>query len=208
MDKKRAAVFSCGDDHGMGADRSGCSGGSRSGGSVPGGSVAGGFISRVSVSSAAADVCANGFHQGCPVPCKRRRLSHRAGHDRHSRIHGECGGYAAANGNRTAGHRESDSIRSTFLQRSLRGNLRFVDLGGGRFKAVISLKLPVVPKVSVMSSPTRLVIDLLKNYASKKALSLIIDNILKDTINNTSVLLQNRMNKDNVLVSWKRILKG
>lgn len=46
-------------------------------------------------------------------------------------------------------------------------NLRFVDLGGGRFKAVVSLKLPVAPKVSVMSSPTRLVIDLLKNYASK-----------------------------------------
>lgn len=47
-------------------------------------------------------------------------------------------------------------------------NLRFVDLGGGRFKAVISLKLPIMPKVSVMSSPTRLVIDLLKNYESKK----------------------------------------
>jgi len=41
----------------------------------------------------------------------------------------------------------------------------------------------------------------------KKALSLIIDNILKDTINNTSVLLQNRMNKDNVLVSWKKNIK-
>ena len=46
-------------------------------------------------------------------------------------------------------------------------NLRFIDLGGGRFKAVISLKLPIMPKVSVMQSPTRLVIDLLKNYESK-----------------------------------------
>jgi len=46
-------------------------------------------------------------------------------------------------------------------------SLRFVDLGGGRFKAVIALKLPVMPKVNVMTSPTRLVIDLLKNYESK-----------------------------------------
>jgi len=46
-------------------------------------------------------------------------------------------------------------------------NLRFVDLGGGRLKAVIALKLPVQPKVSVMSSPTRLVIDLQKYYESK-----------------------------------------
>ena len=46
-------------------------------------------------------------------------------------------------------------------------NLRFVDLGGGRFKAVIALKLPILPKISVMQSPTRLVIDLLKNYDSK-----------------------------------------
>ena len=46
-------------------------------------------------------------------------------------------------------------------------NLRFVDLGGGRFKAVISLKLPVKPKVVVMQSPTRLVIDLQKNYESQ-----------------------------------------
>ena len=45
-------------------------------------------------------------------------------------------------------------------------NLRFVDLGGGRFKAVISLKLPIMPKVGVMQSPTRLVVDLLKNYDS------------------------------------------
>ena len=45
--------------------------------------------------------------------------------------------------------------------------LRFVDLGGGRFKAVVSLKLPVLPKVSVLSSPNRLVIDLLKNYQSR-----------------------------------------
>ena len=46
-------------------------------------------------------------------------------------------------------------------------SLRFVDLGGGRFKAVIALKLPILPKVGVMQSPTRLVIDLLKNYDSK-----------------------------------------
>ncbi len=46
-------------------------------------------------------------------------------------------------------------------------NLHFVDLGGGRFKAVLALKLPVAPKINVMSSPTRLVIDLLKNYESK-----------------------------------------
>ena len=46
-------------------------------------------------------------------------------------------------------------------------NLRFVDLGGGRFKAVISLKLPIMPKVGVMQSPTRLVVDLLKTYDSK-----------------------------------------
>jgi exopolysaccharide biosynthesis protein len=45
--------------------------------------------------------------------------------------------------------------------------LRFVDLGGGRVKAVISLKLPVLPKVSLLSSPNRLVIDLLKNYQSR-----------------------------------------
>ena len=45
--------------------------------------------------------------------------------------------------------------------------LRFVDLGGGRFKAVVSLKLPVLPKVSMLSSPNRLVIDLLKNYQSR-----------------------------------------
>ena len=46
-------------------------------------------------------------------------------------------------------------------------NLRFVDLGGGRFKAVISLKLPIMPKIGVMQSPTRLVVDLLKTYDSK-----------------------------------------
>ena len=45
--------------------------------------------------------------------------------------------------------------------------LRFVDLGGGRFKAVVSLKLPVLPKVSMLGSPNRLVIDLLKNYQSR-----------------------------------------
>ena len=45
--------------------------------------------------------------------------------------------------------------------------LRFVDLGGGRFKAVVSLKLPVLPKVSMLSSPNRLVIDLLKNSQSR-----------------------------------------
>ena len=45
--------------------------------------------------------------------------------------------------------------------------LRFVDLGGGRFKAVVSLKQPVLPKVSMLSSPNRLVIDLLKNYQSR-----------------------------------------
>ncbi len=45
--------------------------------------------------------------------------------------------------------------------------LRFVDLGGGRFKAVVSLKLPVLPKVSMLSSPNRLVVDLLKNYQSR-----------------------------------------
>jgi len=46
-------------------------------------------------------------------------------------------------------------------------NFRFVDLGGGRLKAVISLKLPVQPKISVMNSPKRLVIDLQKYYESK-----------------------------------------
>lgn len=45
--------------------------------------------------------------------------------------------------------------------------LRFTDLGGGRLKAVISLKLPVLPKISALSSPPRLVIDLLKNYQSR-----------------------------------------
>ncbi len=45
--------------------------------------------------------------------------------------------------------------------------LSLVDFGGGRFKAIIGLKLPVLPKVSLLSSPTRLVIDLLKAYESK-----------------------------------------
>ena len=45
--------------------------------------------------------------------------------------------------------------------------IRFVDLGGGRFKAIVSLKQTVLPKISVLASPTRLVIDLLKNYQSK-----------------------------------------
>lgn len=45
--------------------------------------------------------------------------------------------------------------------------IQFSDFGGGRFKAIISLKLPVLPKVSVLGSPNRLVLDLLKNYASK-----------------------------------------
>ncbi len=46
-------------------------------------------------------------------------------------------------------------------------NFRFVDLGGGRSKAVIALKIPVLPRISIMTSPTRLVIDLLKSYESK-----------------------------------------
>lgn len=46
-------------------------------------------------------------------------------------------------------------------------NLRFVDLGGGRVKAVIALKLPVLPKISSMSNPTRLVLDLQKSYDSQ-----------------------------------------
>lgn len=45
--------------------------------------------------------------------------------------------------------------------------IQFVDLGGGRFKAIVSLKQTVLPKISVLASPTRLVIDLLKNYQSK-----------------------------------------
>ena len=45
--------------------------------------------------------------------------------------------------------------------------LRFVDLGGGQFKAVVPLKMAVLPKVSQLSSPPRLVIDLLKNYQSR-----------------------------------------
>ena len=45
--------------------------------------------------------------------------------------------------------------------------LRFVDLGGGQFKAVVSLKMAVLPKASLLSSPPRLVIDLLKNYQSR-----------------------------------------
>lgn len=44
----------------------------------------------------------------------------------------------------------------------------FTDLGGGRFKGVISLKLPVLTKVSVLQDPARLVLDLLKNYDSRK----------------------------------------
>ncbi len=61
--------------------------------------------------------------------------------------------------------------RSTVAQMSFNDpfidKLRFVDLGGGRFKAVVSLKQTVLPKVSALSSPTRLVIDLLKNYQSQ-----------------------------------------
>ena len=61
--------------------------------------------------------------------------------------------------------------RSTVAQMSFNDpfvdKLRFVDLGGGRFKAVISLKQTVLPKVSTLISPHRLVIDLLKNYQSQ-----------------------------------------
>ena len=61
--------------------------------------------------------------------------------------------------------------RSTVAQMSFNDpfvdKLRFVDLGGGRFKALISLKQTVLPKVSTLSSPHRLVIDLLKNYQSQ-----------------------------------------
>lgn len=45
--------------------------------------------------------------------------------------------------------------------------LNLVDFGGGQFKAIITLKLPVLAKVSLLSSPPRLVLDLLKNYESK-----------------------------------------
>ena len=45
--------------------------------------------------------------------------------------------------------------------------VQFTDFGGGRFKAIISLKLPILPRVSVLASPNRLVVDLLKNYESK-----------------------------------------
>jgi len=45
--------------------------------------------------------------------------------------------------------------------------MRLVDLGGGRLKAIVSLKLPVYPKVQVMSAPTRLVVDLQKSYDYK-----------------------------------------
>jgi exopolysaccharide biosynthesis protein len=45
--------------------------------------------------------------------------------------------------------------------------MNLVNLGGGRFKAVIALKMPVLPKVSLLSSPTRLVVDLLKTYKSE-----------------------------------------
>lgn len=45
--------------------------------------------------------------------------------------------------------------------------LRFTDLGGGRLVATVSLKIPVMPKVSILSSPPRLVIDLQKTYESK-----------------------------------------
>lgn len=61
--------------------------------------------------------------------------------------------------------------RSTVAQMSFNDQfvdkLRFEDLGGGRFKAVISLKQTALPKVSTLSSPTRLVIDLLKTYQSQ-----------------------------------------
>lgn len=41
----------------------------------------------------------------------------------------------------------------------------------------------------------------------KKALTSIIDNILKNTVSNVITLLHNRMNKDNVLVGWKENIK-
>jgi exopolysaccharide biosynthesis protein len=46
-------------------------------------------------------------------------------------------------------------------------SIRFTDLGGGRLKAIISLKIPVQPKISTMGSPNRIVIDLQKYYESK-----------------------------------------
>lgn len=46
-------------------------------------------------------------------------------------------------------------------------SIRFTDLGGGRLKAVIPLKLPVLPRVTLMSAPTRLVIELQKSYESR-----------------------------------------
>lgn len=42
--------------------------------------------------------------------------------------------------------------------------LQFTDLGAGRLKIYVPLKYPVVPRVSQLSSPTRLVVDLLKTY--------------------------------------------
>ena len=45
--------------------------------------------------------------------------------------------------------------------------LQFTDLGGGRLKAVMPLKLPVMTRVSILSSPPRLVIDLLKTYETR-----------------------------------------
>ena len=45
--------------------------------------------------------------------------------------------------------------------------LQFTDLGGGRLKAYVPLKFPVTPHVSVMSSPTRLVVDLMKTRENR-----------------------------------------
>ena len=45
--------------------------------------------------------------------------------------------------------------------------LLITDAGGGRLKVIIPLKQSVVPKVSVLASPPRLVVDLLKTYDNR-----------------------------------------
>ena len=55
-------------------------------------------------------------------------------------------------------------LRQMAVQDPFVEKIQFADLGGGRFKAYIPLKLPVMPRVSVLGSPPRLVVDLLKTY--------------------------------------------
>lgn len=45
--------------------------------------------------------------------------------------------------------------------------IQVTDLGGGRIKLIIPLRQPAMPKVSVLESPTRLVVDLLKTYENR-----------------------------------------